>query len=139
MSLPTPCLEPGCRRVARSGSRCEIHTRSRWPVSADYDAAWSRLSRWYRDTHPTCEWPGCSAPSAECDHIVSIREDPSRRLDVSNLRALCLHHHRSHTARQRYARPIAGGAGSQRDRTAEQESNPGLSGSARVPHIGSGA
>lgn len=121
MSLPRPCLEPGCPQVARSGSRCEIHTRSRWPASNDYDAAWSRLSRWYRDVHPRCEWPGCTAPSAECDHVVPIRVDPSRRLDVSNLRALCVPHHRAVTARASNR-----GVGATRRSAPQQHGAPGL-------------
>ncbi|WP_237390129.1 hypothetical protein [Gluconobacter sp. Gdi] len=33
------------------------------------------------------------------DHIVSVRECPSRRLDPTNLRTMCQSHHSSRTSR----------------------------------------
>jgi 5-methylcytosine-specific restriction endonuclease McrA len=96
--LSVPCLV--CGSPTRCGSRCPAHARpSRWPKSGAYDHAWRRLRDSFIAEHPRCEWPGCSSPADEVDHVVSVRVDPSRRLDPTNLRSLCRPHHRAVTAR----------------------------------------
>jgi 5-methylcytosine-specific restriction endonuclease McrA len=72
---------------------------SRWEPSGDYGADWREVRDAYIGQHPICEWPGCAVASHEVDHIIRVKVDPSRRLDPENLRALCLHHHRSRTGR----------------------------------------
>jgi len=64
-----------------------------------YDSAWTKVRNAFIRDHPSCQWPGCGARADEVDHVVPVRVDPSRRLDVTNLRSLCLHHHRSVSAR----------------------------------------
>jgi 5-methylcytosine-specific restriction enzyme A len=99
-NLPTPCNEPGCDRLTRSGSRCQAHTASRWPDSrGHYDAAWRRLRNSYIERHRFCEARNCLLLADEVDHIISIENRPDLRLVESNLQALCMHHHRSKTAR----------------------------------------
>lgn len=58
-----------------------------------YDRDWAKLSRSYRRAHPICEVVGCGQNSAHVDHIETIASAPWRRLDRSNLQALCHHHH----------------------------------------------
>jgi 5-methylcytosine-specific restriction enzyme A len=99
--LPAQCTEPGCPGKTLGGPRCQAHTVSRWAPtpSGSYGSNWRRVRGAYIAEHRTCEWPGCTSPAVEVDHIIRVRVDPSRRLDPTNLRALCLHHHRSRSAR----------------------------------------
>lgn len=112
-----PCLI--CGLPAR-GSRCPAHARpSRWPESDAYGSDWRKVRDRYIAEHPTCAWPGCGQPAEEVDHITPIRVDPSRRLDPTNLRSLCAHHHRGVTARASNGRrggEVAGAALTTRDR-----------------------
>jgi 5-methylcytosine-specific restriction enzyme A len=96
-----PCIVAGCHRLSiRGESRCPNHAKSKWPKRAGiYDSAWRRLRNSYIATHRYCQARNCLLPAAEVDHIVSVRDDPSRRLDPTNLQSLCLHHHRAKTAR----------------------------------------
>ena len=58
------------------------------PASRGYDSTWRRLSVQFRAANPICM--RCSeAPATLADHIVPIRVDPGRRLDVTNLQSLC--------------------------------------------------
>jgi 5-methylcytosine-specific restriction enzyme A len=98
-SLPVQCAAPRCPRKAVGGGRCPEHHVSRWAPSQDYGRDWRKLRDAYIARHPWCEWPGCGSASAEVDHIVQVKLDPTRRLDPTNLRALCLRHHRSRTGR----------------------------------------
>lgn len=57
-----------------------------------YDHRWRKLSEDYRIRNPLCEdcdAQGRTTPAAEVHHIVPINQDPSKRLDVNNLVALC--------------------------------------------------
>ena len=98
-NLPVQCAEPGCPHKAPEGARCPVHRRGRWTPSGGYGSDWRRVRDAYIRAHPGCEWPGCGARAEEVDHIVRVKLDPGRRLDPTNLRALCLHHHRSRTGR----------------------------------------
>jgi 5-methylcytosine-specific restriction protein A len=97
--LPVQCRVAGCPHKALEGARCPAHRRSRWTPSGGYGWDWRRVRDAYIRENPICEWPGCSAPAEEVDHIIRVKVDPSRRLDPTNLRALCLPHHRSRTGR----------------------------------------
>ena len=96
-----PCLGPGPFHLSEPGQpRCAVHAKSKWPKSGGiYDTAWRRLRNAYIAQHRFCEARNCLLAAAEVDHIVSVGEDPSRRLDPTNLQSLCLHHHRAKTAR----------------------------------------
>lgn len=99
-TMRRPCLVCG---VPSPGARCPRHQRptaSRWPDDhGAYDYAWTKLRNAHKAEHPNCQYPGCSNRMDEVDHIVPVRVDPSRRLDRTNLVSLCLHHHRSKSAR----------------------------------------
>jgi 5-methylcytosine-specific restriction protein A len=98
-ALPVQCAEPGCPHKALKSARCPVHRRARWTPSGGYGWDWRKVRDAYIAEHPTCEWTGCTSPSAEVDHIIRVKVDPSRRLDPTNLRALCRRHHMSRTGR----------------------------------------
>jgi hypothetical protein len=54
-----------------------------------YDHQWATLSRRFLRRNPVCEVAGCGKPSQHADHIVTVRAAPHRRLDATNLQALC--------------------------------------------------
>lgn len=51
-----------------------------------------------------CQVPGCGSRGYTVDHIVEIRDDPSRKLDRSNLMFMCQPHHVEKTHRERVRR-----------------------------------
>lgn len=64
--------------------------------SRHYDYTWRQLRRSFLNSNPLCVM--CLAedrvqPAEHVDHIVPITRDATRRLDVTNLRALCQPHH----------------------------------------------
>lgn len=68
-----------------------------------YDALWRRLRDWFMRRNPRCELclkQGVSRKGTVVDHRKSIAEAPELRLDPSNLRTLCKHHHDQRTARE---------------------------------------
>ena len=109
-----PCAYPRCpnRRASIKQRFCETHQKQTRKVddarrgsaaSRGYDAAWERLRVAWLNQHPLCEF--CQErdkrvePATVVDHIAPIVDAPSRRLDWTNLRSLCKHHHDAHTAR----------------------------------------
>ncbi|WP_087651510.1 HNH endonuclease signature motif containing protein [Acetobacter pasteurianus] len=66
-----------------------------------YDAAWEKVRAQHLALHPICCVPGCRTPRdrLNVDHIESVRENPAKRLDPSNLRTLCQSHHSARTSR----------------------------------------
>jgi 5-methylcytosine-specific restriction endonuclease McrA len=91
---------PGQVRYASERERKATLDRRRPSRQArGYDAAWFAVRNAYVAVHPFCCVPGCGAPADEVDHIASIRDRPDLRLEWSNLRALCRHHHSQRTAR----------------------------------------
>jgi 5-methylcytosine-specific restriction protein A len=70
--------------------------------SRDYDSAWRKLSKAFRAANPLCTMcmaEGIIVAAEVVDHIVTIRDDPARRLDTTNLRSLCKRHHDQRTMR----------------------------------------
>lgn len=62
---------------------------------------WTRLAKRYKTAHPLCVMcldAGVIRKADICDHIIPIRDDFSKRWDVTNLRGLCLTHHNEITA-----------------------------------------
>ncbi len=74
-------------------------SKSRKLQNRGYDRDWYAL-RAKLLPGKRCVAPGCGKAAAELDHIVSIREDPGRRLDPTNLRPLCKRCHSRRTARE---------------------------------------
>ena len=56
-------------------------------ADSPYDATWQKLRARFLHHHPKCRT--CSKPSKHVDHIITIRRAPERRLDWTNLQALC--------------------------------------------------
>ena len=52
-----------------------------------YDRDWRRLRLWYLRQHPLCI--DCGAAASEAHHIETVEDRPERRLDQTNLAALC--------------------------------------------------
>jgi 5-methylcytosine-specific restriction protein A len=67
-----------------------------------YDADWQELRRAVLAAEPLCRLcarVGIERAAQVVDHIVPIREDPSRRLDVTNCQPLCWPCHRAKSNR----------------------------------------
>ena len=67
-----------------------------------YDRDWEKLRALKAKLNPLCEDcedEGRITPVDEVDHVIPIGDAPERRLDLTNLRSLCLSHHRQKTAR----------------------------------------
>ena len=98
------------RRVCHCGAvtrqtpcdKCRQRIKPKWSKrKGDYDSKWRKLSERYRAENPLCEdcyENGLTTPCTEVHHIVPIAQDPSLRLKISNLVALC---HSCHRARHR--------------------------------------
>jgi hypothetical protein len=56
-----------------------------------YDSVWAKLRARHLAAHPACVV--CGRAGEHVDHIVTVRLDPSRRLDPANLQTLCERHH----------------------------------------------
>lgn len=93
-----PCAVRTCPNLTND-RYCDAHKREGWkqlardyprPSAVDrgYDADWQKVRNAYIKTHPVCEVCG-RAKTAIVHHIVSVRQDPSRRLDASNLQGVC--------------------------------------------------
>lgn len=56
-----------------------------------YDKAWDKLRMAHLAIWPWCRI--CGDIGVQVDHIESVKDNPRRRLDPSNLQTLCDHHH----------------------------------------------
>jgi 5-methylcytosine-specific restriction protein A len=84
VSRALPCLEPGCGRFTRNGSRCPTHQQARdqqWerqrPSRSErgYDHRWARLAREAIAEHPwgvDCGTPGDARNPLCGDHLVPL-------------------------------------------------------------------
>lgn len=95
---PPGTLPPLPREQAEARRKALYNQQRPTPKEQGYDADWRKLSRVFRQRHPTCWTPGCGHPSEQVDHILSIRDRPDLRLVWSNLRALCRSCHSRRTA-----------------------------------------
>ncbi|MEY9979035.1 HNH endonuclease [Lysinibacillus sp. RC79] len=71
--------------------------------------SWQNLSFRYRLSHPICEeciQLGLAVKADVTDHIVEIKDDWTRRLDETNLRSLCHHHHAIKTKQEQMKRSL---------------------------------
>lgn len=113
------CAWPGCNAVVRGGQTyCPSHQNShqkkraeewkrrakkradtrRSPAERGYDADWRALRKQFlRENSRCCV---CGQKASHVDHIIPIVEDPTKRLDRNNLRAMCAAHHNQRTARE---------------------------------------
>jgi hypothetical protein len=65
---------------------------------------WRRLRYAHRKAHPLCR--RCGRRAEHIDHIIDIRTAPERRLDWTNLQALCQACHNAKTASDRTGQPM---------------------------------
>jgi len=97
----TLCTAPGCSNRVRSG-RCPAHAKAKYKAqdelrgsaaSRGYDSTW-RITRAAKleSTQYLCEQcktEGFDTLATEVHHKVTIRQDPTKRLDFDNLMSLC--------------------------------------------------
>ena len=80
--------------------------------SENYDfynsKAWRDLRKWFIKQNPLCKW--CkeegimTIDNLIVDHIIEIKEDSTKKLDIDNLQTLCLKHHNQKTNWQKAKR-----------------------------------
>ena len=83
---PLTCSKCGVKE------RIKAKANSVGSVDRGYGWDWDQLSRRYRANHPwceECEKVGRFTLARDVHHIVPIGQDPSRRMDVTNLMAVC--------------------------------------------------
>lgn len=103
------CSRAGCPTYTREG-RCPKHAKEKTTTDANrpnsyrrgYDKRWAKVRLAFLTANPLCE--DCIAKSRttaaeEAHHITKVRDDASKRLDTSNLMALCKACHTRRTAR----------------------------------------
>ena len=115
MSILHYCPKRGCEQLIDISKRyCDKHTKSKaddikqydrdrgTSTQRGYDSTWAkvRLIKLARD--PLCEDclklnPPVIEPAYEAHHIVKIKDDSSKRLDIDNLLSLCKTHHSMRT------------------------------------------
>lgn len=82
--------------VEKKCNRCYPEKHDRTTTQRGYDSKWRRLSERVRQEQPLCpmcEAEGRAIAATEVHHVVPIAVDATRRLDRSNLVALCSRHH----------------------------------------------
>lgn len=107
-----PCAYPMCPELVDAGARyCDKHKplhKRRYednrPSARErgYDRTWEKVRKMYLVEHPLCEdclERGIYTPAKEVHHIEKVKDRPGKRLDMSNLRALCKVCHNRRTAR----------------------------------------
>jgi 5-methylcytosine-specific restriction protein A len=83
---PLTCTRCGVKE------RMKAKANSVGSVERGYGWDWDQLSRRYRANNPwcaECEKVGRFTLARDVHHIVPIEQDPSRRMDVTNLMAVC--------------------------------------------------
>ena len=92
---PRPCPTPGCPHLTSSAKGC-ASCRARGDHRALYDAVWDAFADRWLVRHPTCQVCRLRR-AAEVHHKQSVRIAPHRRLDPTNVVALCHPCHRAVT------------------------------------------
>jgi 5-methylcytosine-specific restriction protein A len=81
-----------CGEIVQSKcSRCDKRQQES-TTDRGYDGQWKALSERYRASNPlceVCEIQGRTKAADHVHHIVPVSVDPGRRLDVTNLIAVC--------------------------------------------------
>lgn len=103
MPLPYRCAR--CDTIVKGACPCynKVRDSKRLPSSQrGYDHKWRKARAAFLSKNPLCH--DCSisghvTPAVDVHHIVKIADDPSLRLDFTNLMALCKVCHSIRTAR----------------------------------------
>ncbi|WP_057745739.1 HNH endonuclease [Liquorilactobacillus capillatus] len=117
------CNHAGCRELVPFNERyCSKHKQTynkQVYYTRTYDsneskmqqfyhsAAWRRLSRRFLENNPVCVKcyeDGVIRKADVVDHVQEVKDNWSRRLDESNLQALCNVHHNAKTRNERKKR-----------------------------------
>ena len=101
-----PCAKSGCPNLTHKRF-CPEHDREHWdnvhkqdkrpsPRARGYDDDWRAVRNSYLKLHPRCEL--CHEHHASIvHHVESVKTAPHRRLDMTNLQAVCKAcHERAH-------------------------------------------
>lgn len=93
------CLQPGCRELVTTGSRCDTHARARdrsrgTARERGYDARWDRESAaWLRKPENAlcfyCDREGRTTASECVDHFDAHKGDMAKFWDRRNWRPSC--------------------------------------------------
>lgn len=92
-----PCPTPGCPNLitTRAGQACPT-CQARAPQTTAYDARWRTFAASYLARHPRCQ--RCRTRRAtNVHHRAPVAIAPRRRLDPTNVEALCFGCHRAAT------------------------------------------
>lgn len=114
------CTRPGCAGIVRAGvcSACgprarhyhsEQDDRRGTSTQRGYDAKWQRVRAIVMAAQPLCAHcaeRGLTVLAVDIHHVIPIRVDAGRRLDLSNLVGLC---RSCHAQAEESARSQAGG------------------------------
>ena len=121
-AAPSECTYPNCPELTYIGSRCAKHrvtrdqgkdrayrTREdRKELTKFYSSLpWRKLRQYHITRNPlctTCAQSGLTVVADVVDHIEEIRDNPTRRLDSTNLQSLCHSCHNNKTVAVRKLR-----------------------------------
>lgn len=107
------CTVPGCGRIATWHGRCDQHQRKAWEQPSQHTRMIRRQDQQkFHDAtlrrSPICQWPGCTQPATDADHIVPVSQGGALH-DINNAQALCHMHHtlktRQEATQRRTRRP----------------------------------
>ncbi len=105
MPSAPPRICPGCRATVPHGRRCTRCVKAEdqrrgASTQRGYDGQWIKLraSLMALPEFQVCR--SCGQPATDLDHVLSVRDRPDLRLDVTNLRPLCHACHSRRTSRE---------------------------------------
>jgi 5-methylcytosine-specific restriction enzyme A len=110
---PSICNALGCNKLTHNGY-CDQHAKQEHNDYADSrqdkveqafykTLMWKKLREYKRNINPLCEkclLSSKATPMDVVDHIIEIKDDWSKRLDISNLQSLCHSCHNSKTSEE---------------------------------------
>lgn len=103
--MPTSSKRRICNRcrtiVEGKCPTCDTGWVARPPQSwsGGSDRRWRKVRAEQLRDFPWCQWPGCTEPADQVDHVDGTDYE-TERYDKSKLRSLCTDHHRYRTSQQ---------------------------------------
>jgi 5-methylcytosine-specific restriction protein A len=91
--MPT---RPAVHHPAHHASTVESEAQRNRAKGQTYDRDWRKLRHAFLASNPLCvecQREGKIVPATEADHVIPVAKAPDRRLDETNLQALCATHH----------------------------------------------
>jgi 5-methylcytosine-specific restriction protein A len=139
VASPRPCKYSGCSALVSTAppapSYCPTHSASKDPArynrgttaSKGYGSDWERirLVALERDKYlcQMCLSDSIATPATLVDHVVPVKVDRSRRLDLTNLQSLCVTCHSIKTYRDKFI-PRPSQQSTKQRRQSHQSTNP---------------